>query len=248
MPNHASDRGLDVTLESVSVVIRGVFNPVLFTPSWFRDAELIGADEFEDSEVTIISPENTTLRMAWLDFTASSDHIQLQTVALEEVPRLRDAAVGMLRTLEGYPANALGINRDVHTRCDSEDALHRVGDAIAPKDVWTDVLDFPGLRSVLMWGARMDSWSGQTNVRVEPSMLVKPGIYVSVNEHFDLNSWDSLPSSREDAYSYGQAGTSPTNEKRLAAIQILTDRWQSTDDNWLAITKKVSSLAKGDLG
>jgi hypothetical protein len=242
----ASDQGLPVTLEGVSIVVRGVFNPVLFTPAWFREAELIGADELEDSEITIISPDNTTFRVAWLEVTASQDHIQLQTTAVEEVQRLRDAAIGVLRTLEGYPANALGINRDMHTRYASPDALHRVGDAIAPKQLWEDVLEFAGMRSVVMWGARMDTWSGQTNVRVEPSMIVQPGVYISVNEHFDLNTRDALPSSRDDAYSYGEAGMEPTSDKRLAAIQILSDRWQYAADNWLAITRKISSLAEGE--
>lgn len=219
---------LRIAVESAAVVIRGPFNPVVFSPSWFADAELVGSAELNDSEIEVISPEISSFRLGWLRFTATRDTLQLATEEVEELPRLRDATVGVLRTLHHQPVSVLGINRETHTLVGSADALNHLGDRISPKDIWSDFLDTPGVRSVTMWGARTDQWRGRINVRVEPSVVVPMAAFVSVNDHYELVEDTHEHDNRPNAYGSGDGQVEADPEKRQAAIEVLIKHWDSS--------------------
>lgn len=235
-----------VALDSVSVVVRGAFNPALFTPAWFRDADLIGRDEFDDSHIELITADFSTFRMGWLNFHASRDSLQLQTEAVEEFPRLRDAAIGILRRLEHYPVSVLGINRDTHTMVESMDSLHSLGDALAPKRPWVDFLEVPGVRSIAMWGARSDGWRGKITVRVEPSVAFSPAAFISVNDHYELIEDDNNHSTRGESYGSGDQPVDALPEKLPRALEILNQEWAASMERAALANVRLLSLAGDD--
>ena len=55
------------------------------------------------------------------------------------------------------------------------------------------------MRSVLIEGRREDTYRGHVQVRVEPSVHVSPGIYISVNDHFELASDPQAPTDATEA-------------------------------------------------
>ncbi len=225
----AERAGVDpaVAIEGMSVVLRGAFVPALFSPAWFKEVELVGAAEVREPEVEIINRELAIFQMSWLNVHVTPDALQLSTGEVEEFPRLRDAISGALRTLDGTPVGALGMNRYFHTALPTLDHLNRIGDAIAPKDIWSGSLDLPGMRSSTIWGARPDGLGGHVQVQVEPSIQVAAGVYVGINDHFDLRILENAPSSREEAYSIIEP-PEPTVEKRDIAIQILSEHWDAS--------------------
>src|SRR5882762_5070374 len=101
---------------------------------------------------------------------------------------MRDLIVGTFNLLQHTPLHKLGINIDMHFRMDSEASWHAFGHRLAPKDLWQDTLKNPGMRSLTMEGQRPDAFRGYIRVQVEPSIKIHPGVYVRVNDHYEIET------------------------------------------------------------
>ncbi len=243
VPPHADE--MPVALESMNIVLRGPFAPAMFSPRWLRDADLVGQDEFESAQINIISQDQTSFELGWLVVSVGHDIMQLQTSEVEEFPRLRDAAIGVLRSLEKQQLWALGVNRQVHVRVSSREAMHRAGDVLAPKDPWDGVLELAAVRSLYMWGARPDGWAGRINVRVEPSEAVHPGIFVQLNDHSDLHESSIDDRTRENAFDIELGSGEASEAKARVAIRYLSENWDDVMQRWFAIVDRVTDIAEG---
>jgi hypothetical protein len=93
--------------------------------------------------------------------------------------------LGTFSILDHTPVRALGINRVMHFKMDSREKWHAFGHMIAPKEVWQGVMGQPGLRSLTMEDPRNDPM-GLTRVRIEPSQRIDPGIFIEVNNHYEI--------------------------------------------------------------
>ena len=102
-----------------------------------------------------------------------------------------------------------------------------LGDRLAPKQDWKEVFDRPGMKSLTMQGFRTDDYPGFILTKVEPSKKVEFGVYIEINDHYELIS-------EPDA---------PTNIDSL--VTILSERWQASMQRGLEIANKIVSL--GDL-
>src|SRR5690606_12111825 len=69
-------------------------------------------------------------------------------------------------------------------RMSSTEAWHAKGHLLAPKDPWKGILQAPGLLSMTMREERAD---GYFDVKLGPAELVKDGLLVSVNDHYELD-------------------------------------------------------------
>jgi hypothetical protein len=79
----------------------------------------------------------------------------------------------------------MGLNRETHYKLDSRDKWHALGDRLAPKEPWRDLIKGrPGLRQLVIMGLREENSTVQLNVSVEPSLRVDPGVFVRTNEHY----------------------------------------------------------------
>ena len=230
---------LKVVIDGVSIVIRGSFNPGIFSPAWFLAQKLIGNEEYEAAEVQFISRDLSLFHMGWLDCQVTQDAMQLDTVKPEETERLRDAAVAVLRLLSHTPINALGINRSVHFDVESYERWHKIGDRLAPKDIWEGVLTLPGTRNVTILAVRPDKFDGSISVQVEPSVKVPHGVYVAVNDHFTLTNVEEQPTTRSDG-PLQQALVPPSSELIPIAVGILSDEWVDSMTRAEAIFRHVA--------
>jgi len=98
--------------------------------------------------------------------------------------------------IDGGALTALGINTERHFRVPSEEVWHEIGHRLAPKDkVWDGCLKAPGMRALLVEGARDDDAHGRILVKVEPSSRVQPGVFVMINDHFDAKPSPDGPGS-----------------------------------------------------
>ena len=92
--------------------------------------------------------------------------------------------MGIFTILHHTPVKALGINRDFHFAMPSLDEWHGIGNMLAPKELWSGFLKNPGLRSMLIEGYRAEANDSVLRVKIEPSIVVVPGVFISVNEEF----------------------------------------------------------------
>jgi hypothetical protein len=209
------------------VVVRGDFKPVNVSPAWLRDQDLIGDPEHEEATFEVLLPNEIAIFNAgWIRCQATPDNLTLQTDQQAEVGRLRDLAIGILRAFD-KPVSLLGINRTVHFSLRNTKQWHSVGDHIVHNEIWDGILTLPGMRVATYWGQRSDKYAGRIQVQIEPSFQVHPGIFVGYNDHYDLTTVESQPTTRTEFDTTDlRENTEVTIEKVAVAIEVLTNQWE----------------------
>ena len=180
-------------IDSVSIVILGSFNPAIFHPIWFKANGLIKPEEADKAKLEITTPMISIFGVEWFRLQVETQKFVIQTENETHFELLSDLVMGTFSLLEHTPVVAMGLNRAMHFKMDSEESWHAFGDKIAPKDVWQGVLQEPGLLSLVIQGPKQkpnQKPENLINVRVEPSPRTIPGIYIDVNNHFEIKDND----------------------------------------------------------
>ena len=175
-----------IALEGVSIVFIGSFNPAIFHPSWYVAEGLWSKTELENAEVDVIAADICSFHTEQYTLRALNDRFMVSTTQAPLYESLRDLAVGTFRVLKHTPLAKLGINRHVHLQLASEEAWHAIGHKLAPKGHWNPILKNPGMRALTIVGMRSDHLDGAVHVRVEPSNRIENGLFVEVNDHFEV--------------------------------------------------------------
>jgi hypothetical protein len=234
----------ELTISGVSVVVRGAFNPAIFSPSWLLHTELIGETEYDAAKVEIVSPGLTIIQADWLRLQATNDSFIVSTVDPTEFGRTRDAAIGILQTLQSIPISVMGINREVHFKARTEQQWHAIGDALAPKSLWENAMAAPGLLDLSIVGYRNDAQAGRVQVQVQPSGRIKQGVFVSHNDHYDLEKLESPQEhpERDSAIEAIQQAPEQDIAKVFIAIEILNDEWENSMGRAEALIERIIEL------
>ena len=177
-------------LDGHTIAFVGSFNPQIFQPAWFASQNLLKKDEAEGAKIELISRELVIFSTDWLRVEVMPERVVFATSLALAFEWVRDLAIGTFRVLRHTPMDKLGINRDTHFRVETEDKWHAIGHRLAPKEVWSTLLKDPGMAGLTMRGLRPDEHTGALNVRVEPSSKITPGVFVNVNDHYELPSLD----------------------------------------------------------
>ncbi len=179
------------TTESMTIVLIGNFNPQLFQPAWFGAHKLIRQKEADSAKGILIHPQIARFETDWLELHVEFFRFQISTTKEDHFPVLRDLAVGVFSILSETPVSMLGMNMDSHIPLESEDEIQRIGDSLAPKNLWNGLIGSPGLGKMIMQGQRERKdetgvVTGAVNVRIERSGRINPGLRVNVNDHYQL--------------------------------------------------------------
>jgi hypothetical protein len=213
--------------DSLTIVVKGHFKAAIFSPAWMWKQELIGPEEYEASEVEIISADVAKFTCLWLRCLITRDTLQFSTDEDDEFERVRDAVVGVLRILDQTPVAALGINRAVKFQVGEIAEWHAIGDTLAPKAPWDGVLKVPGMANITMWGVREDLYKGRIAIAVEPAGPL--GVSIVYNDHYDLSVVDKQPDSRDDPTIYSvDPVAEPTQDRAAVALEILRENLNSS--------------------
>jgi hypothetical protein len=216
--------------QGLNIVFRGNFNPAIFHPSWFASHGLIRSQEVDAAKVQIVHPDAAVFTAEWLEINVVRDRFQAATVQESYYEVLRDLVIGVLNLLSHTPLRVMGLNCEFHYQLRSEDAWHSVGHRLVPKADWKDLLEKPGMKSLIVEGVRPDDLKGYIRVKVEPSTRVSYGVYVEVNDHYDLRQSDDTISGASEA------------------MRILSERWSDSMKRSVSIAQKIASLGSEDLG
>jgi hypothetical protein len=224
-----------------TVVALGHFNPLIFRPEWLRDKEIALGSDFEGIKIDIIHPEIVALKVPWGQLQVDRDRFSIGGVQEPSI-RVCDFFVKCFQALPETPINAVGLNLDVHFPAGSERARDHIGDVLAPKDFWSDFVKTKdgekagGVRSLVMEQAilkdgrraRLDGLFGWIQVKVEPSLNVEVphGVYVNVNDHFDMMS------------------EGKSSEGRSAA-ELVAKRWDNFVETSEGLVDRIMELASG---
>ena len=175
---------------SASVVILGAFTPRMFHPIWFKSMGLLGETEVDhtakDKSLAIVD-ELARFDVGAFEFFIARDRFQITTQREDYFAPLRDLMIGSLSALDHSPAKAMGLNWNIHFPTPSENAWHAVGDKLVPKSLWREIwTKHVGMQNLQVRMERDDSFTGNVNVTVQPSSVVRFGVYVDINDHHEF--------------------------------------------------------------
>ena len=110
---------------------------------------LLRDPEADAAKVKILAPQVCEFETERFYIQVTEDRFMALSKPAANPAPLLDLVAGTFFVLEHTPVTALGLNRMMHFSLDSEEHWHQVGNKLAPKEAWSDILpDRPGMRSL----------------------------------------------------------------------------------------------------
>jgi hypothetical protein len=223
---------------NASIVAVGSINPPIISLDWLQYNGLIGSGDAEAARARpdyTVSRQVTRFQTGVASVQALENQLSITSTG-PVTPALCDLATGIFDLLPHTPVSAIGLNFVAHYKTEDRTTYHRVGDVLAPKDIWNNI--FPGkfnglsdLTIVVQDGTR-DNLAARPDLQrisVQPSMQVAQGICLIMNDHHGLDV-DGKPLTTA-------AGASALTRKY----------WSATHERSLEVFERVLSLALGRL-
>lgn len=190
---------VDGSPSSLTFVATGSFGPGSFHPDWIAELGLVGKVEAAAAKRAgasmVVSPEVAQFEIGGITFLVVPERVQISAQREDLFEPSRDLFSGLMRALGLIRVTALGINWIHHTKALTERSWHAFGDTVAPKAFWNQMWKGrPGLLDLRMQLEREDDLPGSLNINVQPSSLIRPGVYMNLNDHYPF----SPPISAED--------------------------------------------------
>ena len=180
-------------IAGATIVLTGSFNPKIFQAEWLARQGLIPQSEADSYDLKIMAPPVTQFETERFVFQVTPDRFSIGTKQNTDPAPLRDLVQGTFLILEHTPATAMGLNFHMHFDLQSEEKWHQIGDKLAPKEGWKEVMEGrPGLASMTILTNRAEPKGSQFRVRVEPSVIIQHGVYFETNEHYPAPEKDPL--------------------------------------------------------
>jgi hypothetical protein len=123
------------------IVLVGSFNPKIFQPEWFARHELLPQGEADAAEIKLIVPQVCHFETERFIVQVTEQQFLAATKPNANSAPLRDLVQGAFFILEHTPVSAMGLNSAMHFATGGEEHWHRIGDKLAPKDMWNEVLE-----------------------------------------------------------------------------------------------------------
>ncbi|MEM9347352.1 MAG: hypothetical protein AAGB26_12120 [Planctomycetota bacterium] len=200
-----SDEKIFAEKEDLAMVLLGDFNPPILAPHWLFSTGLTSKSEADEAKVDVIHPEFSNFQLSWAAIACDKTRLQIETSDIAKEFELRDMVFGIITVLEHIPLRAFGFNYSVHVKFNDIEVWHRFGHDCTPKAIWSDYLEKPGMRSLVIEGKRQGATSKRTQIKVEPSPEIETGVHIHINEHFVLDNEKTESEKRKEIETAGSS-------------------------------------------
>lgn len=184
-----------------TLVVVGAFAPAMFHPSWFARYELLGNREITvAAEATnlLVSNEISLFKIGGFDIDIRPNRMQIGTSQESLFKANRDLVCSMLEVIDGISVEQIGINWTGHFATQTGTAWHAAGDKLVPKTFWKSIWPkHVGMSNLSLEFERKDERKGSINLAFQPSSVVTNGVFLAINDHFDLKIADKVTYSTE---------------------------------------------------
>lgn len=172
---------------NISVVFIGKFNPAIFQPLWFSSEGLIRESEGKEARIELIHPDATIFSLDWIRIEVLRDKLIFRSLQDENEEIIADLIIGTFKLLRHSPIYKMGINKEVQFTAENDKAWHKIGDTLAPKDIWENIVNKPGMNNLTMESQRSeDTYTGYIRTKIEPDPKKRYGVLISVNDHYEI--------------------------------------------------------------
>jgi hypothetical protein len=211
-----------------AIVAIGTFNPVIFTPDWLERNNLIGVEDAsvarQDNSL-LISTQICQYQTDWFSIQIFDDRFSLTSKGALS-PAVKDLAIGILTLVPHTPIHGIGLNFMGHYRLKSEEEYHKIGDVLAPKEIWKQLFqgehESIGMTNLAVVvepctrGGKPRN-GDRKHITVQPSDRFRNnGVFFSLNDHHNTSTQDDDSStSAERAAQIVDANWEPIWEEAL---------------------------------
>lgn len=207
-------------VESLSVIIIGDFNPVIFQPYWLAKKELIREEEAANAKVEIISNEFVRYELSdWLNFQITRNQCIFRTRKEPYFDPLKDLIISIFKILKETPIKAIGINNTYDLSLKTQENYYKFGNCLTPLSFWNEDLNDPRLLSLdIVENNRKETPNAKRRVGVRPSSLsINFGVAINVNNHYEVSE----------------------NTSSLELLEIIENNW---DNSFIESKKLIETL------
>lgn len=180
----------EVSVEDLSIVMLGDFNPKIFHPTWFAKEGLLRESEADDAKIEVVHQDVAAFSTGWLTVQVLRDRFTASVKVDAYGSHLSDLVGGTFEKLRHTPVRQMGMNVVRRVRFKTEEDWHAFGHLILPKSPWDGVISNPGLRAAYMQGERSDDRAGYVLIIIEPDFKTTSDVLVRVNDHYELGQSD----------------------------------------------------------
>ena len=174
----------------ISIVLLGDFNPSIFHPQWLAFNELVSLESAEVARNVSCQSEFSSFEVDGMHYQVDKQRFGLTTKDESQTPILLDTVREILTLLEHTPLLAIGLNHDFRYSIPEIESWHRLGHTLAPKDHWSGLLTDPGMAGIAIRGSRPDVPEARLDIRVNPIMDGKNGVFIGINQHYRFDDLD----------------------------------------------------------
>jgi len=177
----------NIIYKEASAVLVGSFNPAIFHPEWLARHNLIPSDDLKGQKVEIVHQDISKFSLEWLGIDVLRNKFIARTNDSSKFVPLRDLVISIFKILDHTPVKQLGMNLIVDYEITNQDDWHKIGDVLAPKDIWAKCLpERIGLKSLTVQSPRKDELEGYIQVSIGPTKLNKFQVRMNINNHVEL--------------------------------------------------------------
>ena len=187
-----------------SIVLIGEFNPAMFQPEWFLRNNIISKEDADFARSTtgstplVVTPQITLFGTPQLKIKVEMKRFEI-IADKEPYISAKDFIYNTFSALPGYTISAYGFNYSAHYGVENNEIYQRIGDNLAPKQYWESLLgdDMTGLErkgglaTIQMQKEKNDN-KGRLTVILQPSAIIKPGVFITSNDHTTVSSDDMM--------------------------------------------------------
>ena len=212
----------------LDIVLLGDFNPKIFSPAWFSNIDLIGEKESEEANVELIHQDVSIFSLDWCRFQVTRDRFSIFTEQEAYFTKLIDLVIQTFTYLSHTPIVALGANWGGHYKADSEEEWHRFGHFLAPQIPWLNIFENPAVFKIEIMEKHPEIYSsfGKKQVRVEPSGQVNHGVFINLNDHYELEP-DAKRVGCSEMISLFENNREKSSQKYTNLVQTLFDNFEA---------------------
>lgn len=182
------DRYLQV--RTLSVVIIGDFNPLIFQPFWLSNKNLIREGEATSAKVEIMHGEIVRYELDWISIEITKSRCAFTTTKEPYFDPLKDLVVGIFKILNETPIKLFGFNHVYDLSLLSKEMYFNFGKSLTPLEYWNENMNEPRLSLLEIYEKeRKDGQKGNRRVKISPSVdqTISFGVSININDHFELN-------------------------------------------------------------
>ena len=175
---------LNKLTESYSIVLLGIFNPILFHPFWLKDKGIISQQDIridKDVKGFVVHQKLSSFPVGdWLDVIIKPERAEFRIKDAAKLVLLKDLVIAVLNALPDTPIVSFGINHGVISTLGNAKDYYEFGKFLNPLDVWNETFKEPKLNFLSI----IDD---KSELLTTKSLMIQPATYENVEFCVDIN-------------------------------------------------------------